>query len=100
MKEIKEITRLIDEEICDAKKYAKLALQYKDENPDLAGLYNNLSIEEMRHMNMLHDMVTKIIRAVEKSQPIPEGMKLAYDYLHELSIEKAAEVTVLQSMYR
>ena len=36
MKIIKTLEELIEEEVHDTKKYAKLAVEYKDENPALA----------------------------------------------------------------
>ena len=101
MKIIKKLTCLIDEELHDAEKYANLALRYKDEDPEISALFYSLSIEETKHMNMLHDAVTKIIKGIKKEDdPRTEGMKIAYDLLHEKAIEKEKEVAILQSMYR
>ena len=61
MKIIKTLSDKIHEEICDAKAYAKLAIEYKDERPDLARSFYNLSLQEMDHMNVLHNAVTDII---------------------------------------
>ena len=101
MKIISELCDHIDEEINDAGKYAKLALEYKDEHPDLAKLYNNLSLQEMEHMNMLHNMVVNIIQKYRKEngEP-PESMLAVYNYLHKKQIEKAAEVKAMQGMYK
>ena len=103
MKIIKKLCELIDEELCDAEKYAKLALKYKDEDTELAALFYNLSLEETRHMNQLHNAVVKKVeeaKASGKDDPRTEGMKIAYDMLHEKAIEEAKEVSVMQSMYR
>lgn len=101
MKLIEKLSEMIDEEIEDAKKYAKCAVKYKDERPALAKTFYDLSGEEMRHMTMLHAEVEAVIQKYrqEKGEP-PEGMKSLYNYLHEKQIEKAADVRRLQDMYR
>lgn len=60
-----------------------------------------MSNEEMKHVQNLHGLVTKLIqqyRAVE-GEP-PEGMLAIYDYLHEKYIDKAKEIKILQEMYK
>ena len=101
MRIIKKLSCLIDEEIGDARKYAKLALEWKDEDAGLAQLFNMLSLDEMKHMGMLHDAVTKIIAQVQDDDdPRTEGMKIAYEVLHDKAIEEAAEVRVMQQMFK
>ena len=101
MKIIKILSGKIKEEVCDAKDYAKMAIQYKDEYPELSRTLYNLSTQEMEHMNKLHNEVTEIIRKYREQHGDPPADMLAvYDYLHEEQIEKALEVKTLQTMYK
>jgi rubrerythrin len=101
MKIIKKLVELIDEELDDSEKYARLALKYKDEDTAMAEMFYSLSLDEMKHMNTLHNAVVKVVSNIKaEDDPRTEGMKIAYDILHEQAIEKAKNVQILQSMYR
>ena len=101
MKIIKTLSDKIKEELCDAKSYAKMALEYKEEYPELSRTLYNLSTQEMEHMNLLHNEVTAIIKKYRETNGEPPANMLAvYDYLHKEQIDKAAEVKVLQNMYK
>lgn len=101
MQKIKELSDHIDEEIDDAKKYAMLALRYKDDDSDLARVYYGLSVEEMEHMGKLHKIAEEIIKRYreEKGEP-PADMMRMYQILHEKQIRHAVEVKNMQAMYR
>lgn len=100
MKIIKCLTEFIHEEIHDANKYIEKALEIREEYPEVAELLNVLSSEEMRHMQMLHSQVAKLIDQYRKTtgEP-PVAMMAVYDYLHEKAIGETKEVKVLQQMY-
>ena len=98
---IKKLSKMIKEEIGDAEKYARCALNHKDTDKALADTFYNLACEELKHMEMLHEQVTRIIASYkkEKGDP-PEVMKALYDYIHEEQIEDVQEVKVLLAMYK
>ena len=101
MKVIRILSDKIHEEICDARSYAELAIEYKEEYPELARTLYNLSMQEMDHKTMLHNEATEIIKRYrEQNGEPPADMMAVYDYLHKQQIEKALEVKTLQSMYK
>ena len=91
---------MIEDEIRDAEKYAKKALEMKDTDRKLADVFFQLSTEETRHMNILHDEVAKVIAEYRRTngEP-PASMMTLYEILHERHINDAATVKILQNMY-
>ena len=101
MKIIEKISDRISEEIEDARTYALMALEIRDEYPEMARVLYTISLQEMEHMRMLHEGVANIIIKYrnETGNP-PEKMMTIYNYLHEKQIEKAAEAKNIQAMYK
>ena len=101
MKIIEKLSDKISEEIRDAKSYAQMALENKEQNPELSRTLYELSTEEMGHMSKLHGAVADIIEQYRKTTGEPPASMLAvYDYLHKQQIEKASKVKTLQAMYK
>lgn len=101
MKIIQELSEYIEEEISDSCKYAKKALEWKDKKRDLADVFYQLSQEEMKHMQMLHNEVVKLIEDYRrKNGEPPSDMQAVYNYLHERQIEHASKAKSYQSMYK
>ena len=101
MKLIKELSEMIAEEVEGAECYAKKALMFKEDRPDLAKTFFTLANEELGHVNMLHAAVVKMIEEYrsEHGEP-PAGMLAVYDYLHEKQIANVAKVRGMLSEYK
>lgn len=100
MKIISDLCDYIDEELCDAEKYIDKALQVKETYPALAQVFATLSAEELKHMNVLHTEVVKLIQEYrEKKGEPPAEMLAVYNYLHNKFIEHAKDIHIMQEMY-
>ena len=101
MKIIKCLSELIEGELIDADKYIELAMRWKHDEPDTADLFYELSVEEMGHMDKLHEEVTELIDEYRKEhgEP-PKDMMVLYEYLHEKHIGTATQIKVKQAMYK
>lgn len=101
MEIIEHLQDQIDEEIHDSKKYIKCALKWKEKDDKLADTYYKLSVEEMGHMEKLHDEVVRIIENYKKEHGEPPSDMLAvYNYLHDKAIDKVADIKIMWSMYK
>jgi hypothetical protein len=101
MKIIKLLEELIEEEIHDVKKYAKLAVEYKEDHPALAQLFYNLSTQEDSHQASLHTEVVKIIEEHRRTHGEPPAAMMAvYEYVHKKHIDALAEARTYQDMYK
>lgn len=100
MKIIEVLSEHIEAELRDAQTYAKLALEYKETDPELSQLFYKLSGEEMTHMDALHKRVVAYIeRYKQTSGDPPAGMRALYDFVHKREIAQAGEVKRLQELY-
>ena len=98
---IKCLSEKIEDELKDASDYVDLAMKWKAEQPGVAELFYNLSVDEMGHMEQLHQAVQDIITAYrQKHGEPPKDMMVLYDYLHEKHIETATQIKVKQGMYK
>lgn len=101
MKLIKKMSKMIEDEIEGAECYVKMALKLKDERPELAKMFYNLSLDEMGHMDKLHKAVVEVIEQYRKEEGEPPvAMMAVYEYLHNKHIDDAAKVKTMQEMFR
>jgi rubrerythrin len=101
MKIIKELSEMIEEELDGAEHYAKCALKHNEDNPALANVFYEISTQEMRHVNMLHEEVVKLIRTHrEKHGEPPAAMMAVYEWEHNRQIERTQKIKILQNQFR
>ena len=101
MKIIKELSEQIEEEIDGAEWYAKQAIKHREDHPTLAKTFYDISTDEMRHVDLLHAEVVRLIEEYRKKSGDPPASMLAvYEYLHEKHIKEANEVKMYQAQYR
>lgn len=100
MKIIKEISEMIEDELEGAEHYIECALKHKADHPALADVFYEISTQEMRHVNMLHDEVVKLIKEYRgKNGNPPEAMQAIWEWQHERHIESLKEIKILQDHY-
>lgn len=101
MKIIKELEELIEDEIHDVKKYAKMAVAVKEEYPTLAQALLSISAQEENHQAALHAEVVKIIQEYRKANGEPPAAMMAvYEYMHKKHIDDLAEARRYQEMFK
>ena len=98
---IQDLSYMIEDEIDGAEKYAKMALRMKDERPQLAQTFFNLTSEELRHVDILHDEVVRVINDFKNAgNEVPPDMQAVYDYIHRKQIERVHDVRMFLEQYK
>lgn len=101
MKLIKELEELIEDEIHDVKKYAKMAAALKAEHPSLAQTLYTISTQEDTHQAAIHGEVVKIIEQYRKTNGEPPAAMMAvYEHVHKKHIDNLAEARRYQEIYK
>lgn len=101
MKLIKELEEMIEDEIHDIKKYAKMAAEVKEKHPSLAQTLYTISTQEDSHHAAIHSEVVKLVEEYRRTHgDPPESMMAVYDYLHKRHIEKLEEARRYQEIYK
>ena len=101
MKLIRDLEEMIEDEIHDIKKYAKMASEVKADHPTLAQVLYNISTQEDGHQAALHNEVVKIIEDHRRTHGEPPAAMMAvYEYIHQKHIDKLAEARTYQDVYK
>jgi hypothetical protein len=101
MKLISKISDMITDELCGAREYAVMALEYRELYPDMARIMYTHSLAESQHADDLHRVVVELIEEHRRKNGEPPAVMMElYDYLHRKHIEDAAEVKVMQQSYK
>ena len=101
MKLIRDLEEMIEDEIHEIKKYAKMAAHVKDEHPSMAQTLYNISVQEDAHQAALHNEIVKIIEEYRRTtgEP-PAAMMAVYDFMHKRHIDDLADARKYQDVYK
>lgn len=101
MKLIRDLEELIEDEIQDVKKYAKMAAELKAEHPGLAQVLYTISTQEETHQAAIHTEAVKIIEEYKRTHGAPPPAMIAvYEYMHKKHIDSLAEARRYQDIYK
>lgn len=99
MKRIAELVDHIDEELESAKEYAELSLEKKAKSEsEWSQRFKEMSNDELKHANYLHDLAVEEIQSLEKFYNPPADMLKVWDESHKKYVEKFAWVKQMLSM--
>ena len=103
---IKCLSEKIEDELKDASDYVDLAMKWKAEQPGVAELFYNLSVDEMGHMEQLHQAVQDIITTLQLFEYLStqEIVRVRNDgYLHHaiscISVKQKTALPVRQAVF-
>lgn len=102
MKIIKHLVEDIEEELEGAEHYAKLAIQYKEDDRELADVYAKLANVELDHVNALHGQVVRIIKEYKATtgKETPAPMQAVWDWEHEKMVDASARIKAMLETYK
>ena len=60
-----KLSDMVVEEMDGVARYARCAIQHKAENPKLAEMFHEMSLQEMSHMDKLIDQVREDLKAMQ-----------------------------------
>ena len=99
MTRIKNLIEQINDELCSAKDYAEEYLTFKAKNDTpWANRYKEMSTDELKHANYLHERAIGEITELRKVYTPPEEMLQKWESAHREYIEKAAWIKQMLAM--
>ena len=99
MTKIKKLADEIMDELDSAKEYAEEYLTYKAKDDSTwATRYKEMSTDELKHADYLHDRVVSDIEELRKVYTPPQEMLEKWDADHRKYIEKAAWIKQMLTM--
>ena len=101
MRIIKHLAEQIEDEVDGMCEYAKDALEWRYNDPELSKVYFELAKVEYGHVDKLHAQVARKIEEAKKLDMQPSQQMLAeWDRIHKELIAKTAEAKVYLDMYK
>lgn len=92
MKEIKEMTDQIKDELEGAKEYAKQAVMYKEMGDTASGkMYYDMANDELKHAMNIHGIAVKMIEEKRKTVTPPQYMLDRWKEEHDMYMEETAK---------
>lgn len=96
MKEIKWLAEQIEEELEDAENYAWKGQHFKDSDPDMSRVCMELSRQELKHSEMLHEQAQRLIKNFRATGAEPPAAMLAvWEHEHDKMIKRKHKVNML-----
>lgn len=100
MKIIADIVKSMDEELHDAKKRIKAAMEYKLDHPEIAKREYEIAIQELSHAEKDHTSAMELITAHKKAKgDAPDYMQEMWNKEHDHYIEKYAHIKYMIDMF-
>ena len=102
MHKIKELCRLIHEELEGAEHYIDLAMSYKEADRGMADTFADLSAQEATHAEKLGSLVsTQVSRIKQQDDGVtPANAQWIWTWEHEKMMDCLAKIRMKQEMYR
>lgn len=101
MDTIKKLLDLINDELEDAMTYAEKAVKCKATHPDMAEMFFSLSMDELKHKNMLQNHLQKAVKECAEDCPEKaEAVNMLYDFELDRNISWENSIRQYQAMYR